>query len=81
MYSPCCTQFFFYWEVNKWTFLQPDHKVNFTAHSGAKKSIFDPELEKKSYGTREKQLFYSCDCCSRFAWASNFTLAKQVIFS
>ena len=37
---------------------------------------FDPQVEKKSCATREKNLFYSSDCYPRFARASNFALAK-----
>ena len=42
--------------------------------------FFGPQVGEKSYATREKHLFYSCDCCPRFARASNFTLTKMNFF-
>ena len=47
-------------------------KVHFIAPCEAKTITFSTaSVEKKS-------LFYSCDCCPRFAWASNLT--RKIIF-
>ena len=56
-------------------FLQAGHKVDFIALRWAKNPFYDPLVEKISCAAQEKYLFYLCDCYSRFAWASNFTLA------
>ena len=53
-------------------FLLADQKVHaFTPH-GAKKSIFDSQVEKKSYATREKHFLYSCDRTSSEFYVSFF---------
>ena len=57
-------------------FLLAGHKVHFVAPCGANKSILLPPSRKKSCAIWKKHLFYSCDCCPRFALASNFTLIK-----
>ena len=54
--------------------------MHFIAHFEAKKSIFNPTEDKKSCATQKKRLFYFCDCCSRFARASNFALTKYSFF-
>ena len=48
---------------------------------GLTNQFLDLQVEKNSYASCEKHLFYSCDCCPCFARASNFKLAKYNVFS
>ena len=67
---------FFPSKPTKLIFLLVGQKVHFLSSVGKTNPFFDSQVEKKSYITREKHLFYFCDCCLHFAPALNFTLAK-----